>query len=226
MILVALFTRTEPSRGDAAGAEPLSVLSVHETQSDFVFRSLQRLGIRPSDLEDVFQEVFLVVHRRLHTFDGSSALTTWLFGVCLRVAAAHRRRAWFRRELPADDSLEDAREAPASERPDEALAARQARALLDRVLDRMDLDKRAVFVMFELDQLPSEEIATILGVPVGTVWSRLHAARKQFEKVLERERARRPEAGIAEREGSGRSSTGVAEREGSGRPSLGAGRGP
>jgi len=157
-----------------------------------VFRSLQRLGVRPADLEDVFQEVFLVVHKRLHTFDGTSALTTWLFGVCLRVAAAHRRRAWFRREVPADDSVEDAREAPASERPDEALAARQARALVQQVLDRMDIDKRAVFVMFELDQLPSEEIATILGVPIGTVWSRLHAARKQFEKLVERERGRRP----------------------------------
>lgn len=157
-----------------------------------MFRSLQRLGVRPADLEDVFQEVFLVVHKRLHTFDGTSALTTWLFGVCLRVAAAHRRKAWFRREVPADDSIEDAREAPASERPDEALAARQARALVRQVLDRMDIDKRAVFVMFELDQLPSEEIATILGVPIGTVWSRLHAARKQFERLVERERGRRP----------------------------------
>jgi RNA polymerase sigma-70 factor, ECF subfamily len=58
------------------------------------------------------------------------------------------------------------------------------------VLDKMDLEKRAVFVMFELDELSSEEIATILGVPVGTVWSRLSAARKQFEKIAAREKAR------------------------------------
>ncbi len=177
-----------PAAQATTGA-PLSVLTVHETQSDFVFRSLQRLGVRPADLEDVFQEVFIVVHKRLHSYDGSSALTTWLFGVCLRVAAAHRRRAWFRREVPTEDAA-DVREAPESERPDEALAARQAQALVRRVLDRMDIDKRAVFVMFELDQLPSDEIATILGVPVGTVWSRLSAARKQFEKLLGRERGR------------------------------------
>lgn len=167
----------------------LDLLAVHAAQADFVWRSLQRLGIRPADLEDVFQEVFIVVHKRLHTFDGTSALTTWLFGVCLRVAAAHRRRAWFRREVPTDD-LAEAREAPEGDHPDAAVVARQARAALDRVLDGMDLDKRAVFVMFELDELSSEEIASMLGVPVGTVWSRLSAARKQFEKSAAREKAR------------------------------------
>jgi RNA polymerase sigma-70 factor (ECF subfamily) len=167
----------------------LSLLAVHEAHADFVWRSLQRLGVRPADLDDVFQEVFIVVHKRLHTFDGSSALTTWLFGVCLKVAAAHRRRAWFRREVPTED-LADTSEAPASELPEEVVAARQARATLNRVLDAMDLEKRAVLVMFEIDEMSSEEIARILGVPVGTVWSRLNAARKQFEKIAAREKAR------------------------------------
>ncbi|MFO0592663.1 MAG: sigma-70 family RNA polymerase sigma factor [Polyangiaceae bacterium] len=188
MIFAALLPRLLGRGPEKARAAPLSVMEVHAAHADFVFRSLQRLGVRPADLDDVFQEVFLVVHRRLSTYDGSSALTTWLFGVCLRVAAAHRRRAWFRREVPTDADTE--REAPASERPDEAVAAREAQAIVRRVLDRMDLDRRAVFVMFELDQMPSEEIATILGVPVGTVWSRLSAARKQFEKLLAAERAR------------------------------------
>lgn len=175
----------------AAPGAPLDVLAVHRQQADFVWRSLQRLGVRPSDLEDVFQEVFVVVHKRLSTYDGSSALTTWLFGVCLRVAAAHRRRAWFRREVPTDDIVTMTADEPSfGEAPDEALAARQARAALDRVLDKMDLEKRAVLVMFELDELGTEEIAKILGVPVGTVWSRLNAARKQFQKILARENAR------------------------------------
>jgi RNA polymerase sigma-70 factor, ECF subfamily len=166
-------------------ARPLDVLAVHEAHADFVWRSLQRLGVSPSDLDDVFQEVFVVIHKRLHTFDGSSKMTTWLFGICMRVAAAHRRRAWFRRETPTAE-LSEMDEIPPSERPDELYAARQAQAALKRVLDAMDLDKRAVFVMFEIDELPSEEIATILGVPVGTVWSRLSAARKQFQTKLAR----------------------------------------
>lgn len=172
-----------------APARPLDVLAVHAAHADFVWCSLQRLGVAHVDLDDVFQEVFVVIHKRLHTFDGSSKLTTWLFGICMRVAAAHRRRAWFRRETPTAE-LPDLDETPASDRPDELCAARQAHATLKRVLDAMDLDKRAVFVMFEIDELPSEEIASILGVPVGTVWSRLSAARKQFQTKLSRLQSR------------------------------------
>jgi RNA polymerase sigma-70 factor (ECF subfamily) len=161
------------------------VLAIHDAHADFVWCSLQRLGVRAADLDDVCQEVFLVVHKRLHTFDGSSKLTTWLFGICVRVAAAHRRRAWIRREEPRA-VLPDEDEVPPSDRPDALYAAREARATLERVLDAMDLEKRAVFVMFEIDELPSETIASILGVPVGTVWSRLSAARKQFEDKLAR----------------------------------------
>jgi RNA polymerase sigma-70 factor (ECF subfamily) len=161
------------------------VLAVHDAHADFVWRSLQRLGVREDDLDDVFQEVFIVVHKRLHTFDGSSKLTTWLFGICVRAVAAYRRRAWFRREEPTADPPDTA-EVPPSARPDGLYAAHQARAALQRVLDAMDLDKRAVFVMFEIDELPGDAIAAALGVPVGTVWSRLAAARKQFEVKLAR----------------------------------------
>ncbi len=172
-----------PPRG--AGVPPLDVLAVHEAHADFVWCSLQRLGVRSADLDDLCQEVFIVVHKRLHTFDGSSQLTTWLFGICLRVAAAYRRRAWFRRETPTAE-VPDLDGTPPSGRPDELYAARQARATLARVLDTMDLEKRAVFVMFEIDELSTDAIAGILGVPVGTVWSRLSAARKQFQAKLSR----------------------------------------
>ncbi len=193
--LAALLAKPDAPAPIGPPERPLDVVAVHDLHASFVWCSLQRLGVRPSDLDDVFQEVFLVVHKRLHTFDGSSQLTTWLFGVCLRVAAAHRRRAWFRRETPTDD-FPDAEEA-SSRRPDELLAARQARALVARALDRLDLDKRAVFVMFEIDELPSEEIATMLGVPIGTVWSRLHAARKQFQAALARLQAQAGRGGGA-----------------------------
>jgi RNA polymerase sigma-70 factor, ECF subfamily len=184
-----LAASTSSAQPASPRARPLDVLAVHEAHADFVWCSLQRLGVRPSDLDDVFQEVFIVVHKRLHTYDGSSQLTTWLYGVCLRVAAAHRRRAWIRRETPTAD-LPDEEGTPSSRRPDALCAAREGHAMLARVLDAMDLDKRAVFVMFEIDELPSETIATTLGVPVGTVWSRLSAARKQFEAKLSRLRAK------------------------------------
>ena len=178
----ALSTRIAPATAVDA---PRDALAVHTQHADFVWRSLQRLGVRPNDLDDIFQEVFLVVHKRLGTFDGSSLLVTWLHGICVRVVAGHRRRAWFRREMPSASPPEDENVGP-SEMPDDIYAVRQARATLTRVLDAMDIEKRAVFVMFEIDELTCDEIAAILGVPIGTVWSRLSAARKQFQAKLAR----------------------------------------
>ena len=172
-------TDAEPALG------AIDVATIHREHGNFVWRSLQRLGIRPSDLEDVFQEVFIVVQRRLHTFDGSSKVSTWLFGVCFRIASAQRRRSWYRRLVSIERQNEELG-SPASELPDALLAQREARAVLDRALDKMDLAKRAVFVMYELDELSTDEIADILGVPLGTVHSRLHAARKQFEAIIVR----------------------------------------
>lgn len=167
----------------------LDVGAIHAAHADFVWRSLQRLGIASADLEDVFQEVFVVVQRRIHTFDGSSKLTTWLFGICFRVASAHRRRAWFRRLAPIERQEEE-RDGPVHQHPDALLAEREARAALERVLGKMDLMKRAVFVMYELDELSTDEIAQVLGVPVGTVHSRLHAARKQFQAIVSKMKLR------------------------------------
>lgn len=167
--------------------EPLDVVSVHHEHADFVWRSLQRLGVRDADIEDLLQEVFVVVHQRLHTFDGSSRMTTWLFGICLRVASAYRRRAHRRREQSV---FEVPDEAVDGETPEDAAATAQARARLHAALDLMDLDKRAIFVMFELDEMSCETIADMLSIPLGTVYSRLHAARKAFEQALSRLEAR------------------------------------
>ncbi len=176
---------------------PLDAQSVHDAHGDFVWDSLQRLGARDAELEDMFQEVFIVVHRGVGRFEGRSKLTTWLFGVCVRVVAAHRRRAWFRRERPAPD-VDDLREARASDpgiMPDEALARAEGRRRLSAILDSMDLERRAVFVMAEVEEMPADEIAEVLDVPLGTVYSRLHAARKQFDQALKRLEAREAHQG-------------------------------
>jgi RNA polymerase sigma-70 factor (ECF subfamily) len=170
-------------------AAELTATDVYSAHADFVWASLQRLGVRPHDLDDVLQEVFVIVHQRLHTFDHSSKLTTWLFGVCLRAAADYRRRAWRRREQVGDEPVEEPPRADHAT-PEDAAVGQQSRARLDKILDELDLEKRAVFVMFEVEELSCDEIAAIVGVPVGTVHSRLHAARKQFEKAVGRQMAR------------------------------------
>ena len=155
--------------------------AVHASHADFVWATLQRLGVRPADLEDLFQEVFVVVHRRLHTFDGRATVASWLFGICLKVAAAHRRKAHVRREQLVD-SLPD--EPSPLGGPEEEASLRDRRRQLREALDRLDLERRAVFVMFELEEMSCDEIASIVGVPVGTVHSRLFSARKLFQKAL------------------------------------------
>jgi len=162
---------------------------------------LQRMGVRDGDIEDQLQEVFVVVHHRLHTFDGSARMTTWLFGICARVAAAYRRRAHRRREEVVADVPEGDMERGS---PEDAVIAQQARTRLLGILDLMDLEKRAIFVMFELDEVPCEAIAEILAVPVGTVHSRLHAARKDFQTALTRFSAREASQ-AAIRRGGGKS---------------------
>jgi len=162
----------------------LTVDDVHQQHADFVWRSLQRLGVRSRDLEDALQEVFIVVHRKLGTFDASARLTTWLYGICLRVAAAHHRRAHVRHELATMEAIDEAVEA--SDDPEAALAARQAEERLTQALDALSVEKRAVLVMFEVEGIPATEIAEMIGVPVGTVYSRLSSARADFAKAVER----------------------------------------
>jgi len=163
----------------------LDVTAIHAAHADFVWSALQRFGVRDADLEDALQEVFVVVHRRLDSYDGSSKVTTWLYGIAMRVAAAFRRKAHVRRERAVEEVPEGDDEGLS---PEEAASRSQARATLQEILDEMDLDRRAVFVMFEVEELSCEEIAALVGIPVGTVYSRLHKARKEFAAAVERKK--------------------------------------
>ena len=173
----------------AAVNRPTDVTEVYRAHGDFVWASLQRMGVRDADLHDQFQEVFIVVHRRLCDFEGRSALTTWLYGICLRVVAGYRRKLARRKESTVDALPDLQDEADASD-PEGHASRNEARRRLAQVLDAMDVDKRAVLVMFEVEDLSCEEIARSIGIPVGTVYSRLHAARAQFEKVRRAAEAR------------------------------------
>lgn len=158
-----------------------TVESLLRDHGPFVWRTLARLGVRGPDVEDMFQEVFVVVHRRLDSFDRSARETTWLFGICLRVASDYRRR---RRRKP-EQSLGDDQPRSAGISPEDHAISSQLRARVDAALDAMDDDKRAVFVLFELEGMDCASIAELVGAKVGTVYSRLHAARAEFRKAIE-----------------------------------------
>jgi len=175
--------------GRAEASQPLEVRTIYREQGRFVWLSLQRLGIHPSDLDDVAQDVFMVVHRRLDTFDRRARVSTWLFGICMRVAANYRRRRRWTHEVLSGGGEDDRPSALAA--ADDVLVLREQRELAERALNRLEIAKRATFVMFEIESLSCLEIAELMNVPVGTVYSRLHSARRQLEKNLSRDLARR-----------------------------------
>ncbi len=165
-------------------SEELELSSIYRRYGQFVWVSLQHLGIRPADLEDIAQEAFIVVHRRLHTFDASGQMTTWLFGICMRLASNYRRRRRWKVEILSGERTD---ERPSSSMlSDELLIRREEREFADRMLSKLDVGKRAVFVMFEIEGLSHAEISRLMDIPVGTVYSRLHAARRKLRKLLAR----------------------------------------
>ncbi len=162
-----------------------SFAEVFRTYSGFVWRVLLRLGVAESDVDDVAQEVFLGVHRNLETFEGRCALRTWIYGICHRRAIDYRRRAMARPELATDEPPDVGTEAQQEEGIDLGLA----RAKLTQLLASLDEEKRSVFVLFEVEGIPMEEVAEIVGCPLQTAYSRLYAARKKVEALAQRIRA-------------------------------------
>jgi RNA polymerase sigma-70 factor, ECF subfamily len=160
---------------EAAGPTP-ALQDIYRAHFGYVWRSLARLGVRDADIADLAHDVFVVVHRKLDDFDPRRPLKPWLFGICFRVALDKKRKASSHRETLTDDPRA-ASSVPTSE---ELVAARQAHDQVMRALDHLDEQKRAVFVMHELEGLSMPEIAEIVDVPLNTLYSRLRVAREAF----------------------------------------------
>lgn len=158
---------------------------IYEQNGQFLYRSLYRMGIPEADLPDVMQEVLMVIHRRLDSYDRECRLSTWLFGICLRVAATARRTRRRRREDFMDAGAHSPELVDLVD-PERVALARDAKRQLDLALDTLSPEKRAVFVMFELEGVSCGEIAELLDVPKGTVFSRLSLAREAFLQALQR----------------------------------------
>jgi RNA polymerase sigma-70 factor (ECF subfamily) len=175
----------EPLLGDARDFD-----AVYETYFDFVWRSLRRLGVPDAQLDDATQDVFVVVYRRLAEFEARSTLKTWLFGIVLRVVSTLRRTERRRPTEPLSGEPADGRDAAPEELTESAEAARLVRELLTE----LDEDRRAVFVLAELEEMTAPEISVALSVNLNTVYSRLRAARRDFDAALARHRRRSPES--------------------------------
>jgi RNA polymerase sigma-70 factor, ECF subfamily len=170
----------EKSRSQAV---PLTLEDVYRDHFDFVFRQAARLGGPGIDAEDAAQEVFMVVARKLHTFDSTSLITTWLYGITLNVVRSLRRRARIRRLFEIGERAEGKSEVPVRsvDRAEVLDAHRIAYAILDKLAPK----KREAFILAEFEGLSCEEIAQLTDSKTETIWSRLHYARKEFAERLE-----------------------------------------
>jgi RNA polymerase sigma-70 factor (ECF subfamily) len=159
--------------------DPDAVIREH---APFVWRVLRHLGVPERQLEDLSQEVLLVVFQKLPGYEARSSLRTWIYGICRNVASAARRapsgRELLRESLP---------ELPDPTGPDHALWLKRAQEQLVQALDRLDDEQRAIFVLYEIEELSMEEIASAFGSPITTCYSRLYAARRKVEALLRRQ---------------------------------------
>lgn len=159
-----------------------------EEHATYVWNTLRRFGVREADVPDQVQEVFLVLFRRLASgeYDASLPPRPYLGAVAFRAASDHRRRASSRREVLEEEHPPVASTAPAA---DDLLASAQQRDLVLRALGDISDERRAVFVMHDIDELPVPEIARALEIPLNTAYSRLRLARQDFTKAVTRHTA-------------------------------------
>ena len=165
-----------------AAAPELTTRQIFETHASVVLRLVRRLGVRPNDVEDVAQEVFVIVHRRRADLQTGVQVRSWLFGISRRVVANYRRQVQRRQEMPSQQL--DA--VPVACDQVDQLESSRDRARLEIALTRLDDDKREVFVLFELEGMDMRDVAAMVGCPLNTAYSRLYAARESVRQILNR----------------------------------------
>ena len=171
--------RREAAHGTRASASDLQ--QIYRQHAPYVWRCLRRLGLSEADAEDALQDVFVVAARRLPEFGGRAAITTWLFRIALNVVRGTRRRR--QRKVPETTPTPLALQVQAQEA---SLTHRHAMEQLDRLLDELDDDQRAVFVLVEVEGVAGPEAAEALGWPLNTVYSRLRRARRRVREHADR----------------------------------------
>jgi RNA polymerase sigma-70 factor (ECF subfamily) len=155
--------------------------TLYDRYAQPVFRFVSALGVPPDEREDAAQDVFVAVYRGLRQFRGEAQLSTWIY----RIAARHASHLGRRRRVRSFLSILPWHETEPEPQPDPAEKASELR-LLDRLLDKLSPKKRMVLVLFEIEGLGVNEIASVMGCPANTVWSRLRHARAELVKAARR----------------------------------------
>jgi RNA polymerase sigma-70 factor (ECF subfamily) len=159
-----------------------------DAEFSYVWNTLKRLGVREADVLDQAQEVFLIVHSLLPDYDATRPARPWLFAIAYRIACRYRSLARHKHEVQTDAPYEQVDPTPGA---DQKMEVDEAREIMLQAIQGIDLPRRAVFIMSELEEQPMADIASALQIPVNTAYSRLRLAREDFEKAANRVLARR-----------------------------------
>lgn len=160
----------------------MDAAALYQRHAGAIRRALRCFGVRAEDGDDLVQEVFLVAHRRGGFEPIEARPLTWLTEIALRIASAEGRRRRRSRETFDEDAVAQARAGAAS--PAEELESAELRGVVLAALESLDIDQRALLISFELEGQACESLAQTLGVPVGTVYSRLHTARRALARRI------------------------------------------
>jgi len=160
---------------------------IYDRWFDDVVKWLYALGMPSSDTEDLAQEIFMVVRRKLDRFDGGN-MAGWLYRITQLTVRDHRRRTWFKNLVQRRRNVDLDRVQLTTPGPEARYADAENRRRFQLLVARMSEKLRTTFVLFEIEGYSGEEIAHIQDVPLGTVWTRLHLARKEFWKLLKKQR--------------------------------------
>jgi RNA polymerase sigma-70 factor (ECF subfamily) len=177
-----LASQTNIARAAAPVGVEISFARVFEEHVGYVGRVLRHLGVREPDLEDVVQDVFVQVHRGLTEFEGRASIRTWVYRIAWNTAANHRRKR--DRAAQRRGELDDEPAVPATQEAE--LSRKRAREKLGALLANLSDDGRAVFVLYEIEQLSMREVCEVIGCPLQTGYSRLKAARASLEQAAMR----------------------------------------
>jgi RNA polymerase sigma-70 factor (ECF subfamily) len=169
---------------------PEQLSQIYDEYFDFVWRSARRLGVSESSADDVAQDVFVIVQRRIADYDGRASLQTWMFSILVRVVHDYRRS--FRRKGSRNVPFEHGAGCETAAAPDPSPVEQAERAedvrLIDKLLGELDEDKRTLLILSELEDWTLREIAEYFGSNPNTIFSRLRAAKRAFEQAYLRVR--------------------------------------
>ena len=174
-------------RQSTSPTPPLEFDAIYEQWFEEVLRWIRAMGGPEADRDDLVQDVFLVVYRRLPDFDGKN-VGGWLYQIARRKVRDFRRLFWVRhlfgQSVPLSESA-----AKSAGTPHDSLETKEQGELLEQLLSGLNPDQRAAFALFEIEGYSGEEIARLQGVPLNTVWARIHKARKKLQtRIVQREK--------------------------------------